>query len=125
MNSSLYSLLKGDLVNYNAETGVIVTKSLPRDISTFGVKNGIIVTNFENAVPLAIIARMNLIELARQRRLGESSNETKDILYHYLTSTQFRQRVEAVADGIVRMRNDIESEKRSMENSTCLNNHFT
>ena len=107
--------LKGDLVNYNAETGVIVTKSLPRDISTFGVKNGILVTNFENAVPLAIIARMNLIELARQRRLGESSNETKDILYHYLTSTQFRQRVEAVADGIVRMRNDIESEKRSME----------
>ncbi len=107
--------LKGDLVNYNAEIGIIVTKALPRDISTFGVKNGILVANFETAVPLAVIARMNLIELARQRRLGESSNETKDILYRYLTSTQFRQRVEAVAEGIVRMKGDIESEKRSME----------
>jgi hypothetical protein len=107
--------LKEDLVNHRAEMGIIVTKSLPKDISTFGIKNGILVTNFENAIPLGIVARTNLIEMARQKRLGESGNETRDILYRYLTSTQFRQRVEAIADGIVRMKSDIDSERRSME----------
>ncbi len=107
--------LKEDLVKYSAEMGIIVTKSLPKDISAFGMRNGILVTNFENAIPLAIIARTNLIELARQKRLGESGNETRDILYRYLTSTQFRQRVEAIADGIVKMKEEIDSERRSME----------
>ncbi|MGC8617314.1 MAG: DUF2130 domain-containing protein [Thermoplasmata archaeon] len=107
--------LKEDMVKYGAEVGIIVTKALPKEISTFGLKDGIFVTRFEDAIPLAIIARMNLIELARQKRLGEGSNETKEILYRYLTSTQFRQRVEAVAEGIVRMKNDIDAERRSME----------
>ena len=107
--------LKEDMVKHGAEVGIIVTKTLPREIATFGTRDGILVTRFEDAIPLAMIARMNLIELARQKRLGEGSNETKEILYRYLTSTQFRQRVEAVADGIVRMKNDIDAERRSME----------
>lgn len=114
-NDEWIGKLKEDLVKHSAEVGIIVTKSLPRDISAFGMKNGILVTNFDNAIPLAIIARTNLIELARQKRLGESGNETRDILYRYLTSTQFRQRVEAIADGIVKMKGDIDSERRSME----------
>ena len=107
--------LKEELVKYNAETGIIVTKTLPKEIKTFGVKNGVLVTNFENAIPLSVIVRTNLIELSRQKRMGESGNETRDILYRYLMSTQFRQRVETVAEGIIRMKNDIEAEKRAME----------
>lgn len=107
--------LKGDLVTYGAETGIIATKALPKGITSFGVKDGILVTNNENAIPLAIILRMNLMEVARQKRLGQNSLETREILYGYLTSTQFRQRVEAIAEGIIRMRSDIETEKRSME----------
>ncbi|MCL4447707.1 MAG: DUF2130 domain-containing protein [Thermoplasmatales archaeon] len=114
-NDEWIGKLKEDLVKYDAEVGIIVTKTLPKDIATFGMRNGILITNFESAIPLALIARTNLTEIARQKRLGESSNETRDILYRYLTSTQFRQRVEAVADGIIRMRSDIETERRSME----------
>ncbi|MEM0135263.1 MAG: DUF2130 domain-containing protein [Thermoplasmatales archaeon] len=114
-NEDWVGKLKEDLVTYGAEVGIIVTKTLPKDISTFGTRNGVLVTGFENAIPLATIARMNLIEIARQKRLGDSSNETRDILYRYLTSTQFRQKVEAVADGIVRMKSDIDTERRSME----------
>ncbi len=114
-NDEWIGKLKEDLVKHNSEVGIIVTKSLPKDVAAFGMRNGILITNFENAIPLAMIARANLMELARQKRLGENSDETRDILYNYLTSTQFRQRVEAVAEGIVRMRSDIETERRSME----------
>jgi hypothetical protein len=114
-NDEWIGKLKEDLVKHNAEIGIIITKSLPKDVAAFGMRSGILITNFENAIPLAMIARANLMELARQKRLSESSNETRDILYNYLTSTQFRQRVEAVAEGIVRMRSDIETERRSME----------
>lgn len=114
-NDEWIGKLKEDLVKYNAEVGIIVTKTLPKDIAAFGMRNGILITNFENAIPLAMIARANLMELSRQKRLGENGNETRDILYSYLTSAQFRQRVEAVAEGIVRMRSDIETERRSME----------
>jgi|YelNatPaOPRAMG01_1025707.scaffolds.fasta_scaffold01868_10 hypothetical protein len=107
--------LKGDLLRFNAEIGVIVSKTLPKDIKTFGVREGIVVTGFESIFPLAVLLRTNILEIARQRRLGESSTETKDILYSYLTSAQFRQRVEAITEGITRMRNDVYAEKRAME----------
>jgi hypothetical protein len=107
--------LKGDLLRFNAEMGVIVSKTLPKDINTFGVREGIVVTGFESVFPLAVLLRTNILEIARQRRLGESSTETKEILYSYLTSAQFRQRVEAITEGIIRMRSDVYAEKRAME----------
>lgn len=107
--------LKEDMVKFGAETGMIVSRALPKGVTSFAIDNGIVITNFESAVPLAAIIRLNILELARQKRLGESSLETREVLYRYLTSTQFRQRVEAIAEGISRMRNDIEAEKRAME----------
>ncbi len=114
-NDEWIAKLKEDLVKYRAEIGIIVSKTLPREIKNFGMREGILISDFESAIPLAGIARSNLIELARQKRLGESGSEMKDILYRYLTSTEFRQRVEAVAQGIVSMREELETERRSME----------
>ncbi|MGC8644915.1 MAG: DUF2130 domain-containing protein [Thermoplasmata archaeon] len=107
--------LKDDLLNYKAEVGIIVSRTMPRDMGSFGMKDGILVTNFESAVPLAHIIRSNLIEIARQKRIGQSTDESKDILYRYFTSPQFRQRIESVVGSIRKMKEDLDAEKRAME----------
>ena len=107
--------LKGELNGHNAEVGIIVSKALPSNVRTFTIKDGIVVGNYESAVPVASLLRTHLIEVARQRSLGASSTETKEQLYRYLTSIQFRQRIEAAVEPILHMREDVESERRVME----------
>jgi len=114
-NDQWISKLKDDLLNYKVEVGIIVSSALPKDIKSFGIKDGIFISNFESVKPLANIIRSNLIEIARQRRIGESTDESKEILYRYFTSQQFRQRIESVVTSIRKMREDLDSERRSME----------
>ncbi|MEM0130273.1 MAG: DUF2130 domain-containing protein [Thermoplasmatales archaeon] len=107
--------LKDDLINYKAEVGVIVTKTLPKEINNFGFKDSVLVTNFESAIPLAQILRLNLLEISRQKRINKSEDSSKEIIYRYFTSQQFRQRVESVVDSIKKMKEDLDSERRAME----------
>ncbi|MEM0346352.1 MAG: DUF2130 domain-containing protein, partial [Thermoplasmatales archaeon] len=107
--------LKDDLINYKAEVGVIVTKTLPKEINNFGFKDGVLVTNFESAIPLAQILRLNLLEISRQKRINEGGDSPKEIIYRYFTSQQFRQRVESIVDSIKKMKEDLDSERRAME----------
>jgi hypothetical protein len=54
-----------------------------------------------------------------QISLAVSSQENKGdkmhMLYDYLTSNTFRMQVEAIVEGFSTMKNDLESEKRSMQ----------
>ncbi|MEM0127637.1 MAG: DUF2130 domain-containing protein [Thermoplasmatales archaeon] len=109
------SKLKDDLVNYRADVGIIVTRTLPKEIGSFGVKDGILVANFESAIPLAQIIRSNLLEVARQKRINQSTDATKEILYKYFTSQQFRQRVESIVSSVRKMKEDLDGERRAME----------
>ena len=50
----------------------------------------------------------------RQKQAAVNSAEKKDMIYEYLLSEQFRQRVEAIAEPLILLKSDLEKEIRSL-----------
>ena len=69
----------------------------------------------DTIVGAAAALRAGLIELygAKEAEVGKA--EKMEILYQYLCGPEFRQRVEGLADPFIAMREDLDSERRSME----------
>lgn len=107
--------LKDDQQAVGAEVAVIVTASMPRDAREPFVREADVwIARFDAARPLAEALRLTLLELhkARQANLGRS--EKMELLYNYICSPQFAQRVKSVADGFAVMRTELEAEKMAM-----------
>jgi len=56
-----------------------------------------------------------LIEVYQARTALVGKNEKMEIIYKYLSGSEFRQRVEAIVESFVTMKEDLEAEKRAME----------
>jgi hypothetical protein len=52
-----------------------------------------------------------LIELHKQRQTNLGRNEKAELVYNYICSPQFAQRVKSVYDGFAAMRQELEAEK--------------
>lgn len=106
--------LKEDMRNAKAVLGVVVTETLPEGIKRFGLLDGIWVTDYLSALPLATSLRWSLQQLGVVKLSQEGSMEKTAILYSYLTGAEFRQRVEGVIEAFTSMKEDLEAEKRAM-----------
>jgi hypothetical protein len=106
--------LRADQRAAGAELSVLVTKVLPKGVETFGLVDGVWVTDFAHAVPLAVALRQSLIELsgARLKQAGQSTK--MELVYQYLTGPKFRHRVEAIVEKFSDMRADLDRERKAM-----------
>jgi hypothetical protein len=115
-NKSWLTKLRADQRREKAEIAVIVSSVLPRDLrSSFGQISGVWVADFSVAVGLAVALRANLVDVARVMMTAHGKTEKMELLYQYLMSTEFRQRVEAIVEGFVTMRDDLHKEKQATE----------
>ena len=110
-NENWIQKLKDDQRNAKAEVAVIVTTVLPKEIKNFAYKDGVWITNFESVLGLAMSLRMNLVSLAQTKLSVIGKNEKMEVLYSYLTGTEFRQRVESIVETFISLKNDLEKEK--------------
>lgn len=106
--------LKEDMRNAKAELGVIVTEMLPDGMKRFGLIEGVWVTDFASALPLATSLRWSLRQLSNAKLSQDGAKEKAAVLYAYLTGAEFRQRVEAVIEAFTSMKEDLEAEKRAI-----------
>lgn len=107
--------LKEDQRALRAEIAVLVTASLPKGCSRFMLIEGVLVTDFACAAPLAAVLRTNLLQIAQARSAVMNKEEKLELLYRYLSGVEFRQRVEAIVDSFGRMREDLDQERRAAE----------
>ncbi len=107
--------LKGDMRSCQADIAVIVTEVLPRDMETFGFKDGVWICRFSDVKPLAVVLRDSLIRIHSAVSSQENKGDKMQLLYDYLTSTEFRQHIEAVMEGFVALKDGITREKMQME----------
>jgi hypothetical protein len=108
--------LKSDQRKEKAEIAVLVSSALPKNFkSHFGQMSGVWVSDFTVAIGLATALRLNLIDVARVKMVDRNKPQNMEILYRYLMSTEFRQRVEAIVEAFVAMRNDLHNEKQAAE----------
>ena len=107
--------LKQDQRSLHADVAVLVTATLPRGCTRFGLIEGILVTDFACAAGLAAVLRANLCQLAQTRSAAISKEESLELLYRYLSGVEFRHRVEAVVEAFTAMRHDLDQERRAAE----------
>lgn len=108
--------LKNDKRHARAEFAVIISEVVPSSVSNCKFYNGVWVTKRDFVVVLASTLRMTLIKVAMERRANDGKNDKKDIVYTYLSSSEFRNRIEAIVDAFTNMQTEIEKERRYFTN---------
>lgn len=112
--------LRDDQRASGCEVAVITSHALPEGIDSFGIVDGIWVCAPRYAVPLATSLRQGLIDVAgaKGRAMGQ---ETKmEMVYDYLTGTQFKQRVDAIVERFEDMQDNLRKERVFIEKQWAL-----
>ena len=103
--------LKEDQRNQKAEVAILVTTVLPKGVETFGLYEGIWVTGFSTALAVAVALRSNLIQIAALKNSSVGKNEKMEVLFNYLTSTEFKQRIEGIVEAFTMMKGELDRER--------------
>lgn len=111
--------LKDDQVEKKAELAVIATQVLPVGITTFDYRDGIWITAYKYALPLAVVLRCQLTEVNRVRQSLVGKDAKMELLYNYLGGAEFRSRIETIVLAFVSLKNGLDAEKRAMEKIWC------
>jgi hypothetical protein len=92
---------------------VIVTEALPEGVRNFEKIEGVWVCSWSTAKALATALRFGLLEVGKARIAMQDQHEKTELVYNYLTGTEFQQRVTGVVEALISMQVDLDSEKRS------------
>ncbi len=113
-SDSWLSKLKDDQREVKAEIAVIVTETMPKDVSSFTQIEGVWITNFSLAGSLAGVLRTGLMQVSQAKLSAVGKNEKMEVLYNYLSGPEFKQKVEAIVETFKSLREDLDKEKRSI-----------
>lgn len=108
------SKLREDQRTAKAEVAVIVTHALPKGVETFELMDGVWVTHPRAAVPVAMILRQSLLDLAGARQSSEGQQSKTEMVYQYLTGPRFKLRVEAIVEAFSTMQEDLDRERKAI-----------
>jgi hypothetical protein len=107
--------VKADMRSKNGDIAVIVTQALPKDITSFGVRDGVWICSFREAGALAMILREQLIKVYQVIQSSDNKSDKISLLYAYLTSNEFSEQWKAVREGFQAMKSSIQRERDAME----------
>jgi len=107
--------LKADMRSQGAHVAIIVTKAMPRDMEGFGEKNGVWICNFSEVKALAYIMRDSIIRVFNVSRSQQNKGDKMQMLYDYITSSEFGEQWKAIREGFLSMKNSIQKERDTME----------
>lgn len=107
--------LKTDLRSVQADVGVIVSQTLPKDISSFGEKEGVWICSFNDVKPVVQMLRDAIIKIAAAQKSQENKGDKMSLLYNYLTSSEFTEQWRAIREGFMSMKISIQKERDAME----------
>ncbi len=106
--------LKSDMREIGADVGVIVSEALPKEMERMGLFEGVWVCSFEEFKGLSAVLREGVIQVGLAKKSQENKGDKVDLLYHYLTSSEFSMQVNAIIEGFEQLRADLEKEKNAM-----------
>ena len=106
--------LREDQRAAKAEFAVIVSQTLPKEIDSFDLVEGVWVTSPRTFLPVALVLRQSLLELSLARQAGEGQQTKMEMIYQYLTGPKFRHRVQAIVEKFADMQEDLDKERKTM-----------
>lgn len=108
--------LKDDQQEAKADIAVLVTTVMPKGVDEIIVRIGDIWVISPHVIkPVAEMLRTALVEANKLKVVNTGRNEKMELLYNYLSSAQFSQKVRTMLDAFESMRSDLEAEKRAMQ----------
>jgi hypothetical protein len=110
------SKLRTDQRRAKAEIAVLVSVAMPKEVSQFGQMDDVWIAEPSLTLGLAMALRTNLMQVALLKQSSKGKHEKMELLYEYMSGTEFRHRVEAVVEAFRSMHNDLDKERQTMEN---------
>ena len=107
---------KEDIREAGASIGVLVSKEIPADYGEMKNIEGIWVVKPKLVLALASAMRNQIISVWTANHNNENKDEKMEILYQFLTGTEFRHRVEGIVENYSTLQNDLEQEYRLATN---------
>jgi hypothetical protein len=107
--------LKNDMRQLCAQVAILVTRVMPRDMNSFGEKNGIWICNFSEVKALTEVLRDGVIRIFQASRNQQNKGDKMQLLYDYLTSSEFSEQWKAIREGFSSMKMSIQRERDMME----------
>lgn len=107
--------LKADARTCKADICLLVSETLPDTINEFSEMDGVWVCSISACVSLAHVLRQTLILVMQEKSLQTGKKSKAELLYEYLTGTEFKGRIEAIIESFKGMKEDLDSEKRAMD----------
>ncbi|HEY8689328.1 MAG TPA: DUF2130 domain-containing protein [Chitinophagaceae bacterium] len=107
--------LKKDMRSTGAEIAVLVTKTMPKDMDCFGLKEGVWVCTFGEVKAMANVLRDGIVRVFTSAKGQENKGDKMHLLYDYLTSNEFSEQWKAIREGFLAMKTGIQRERDSME----------
>lgn len=113
-NKEWITKLKDDMIAIKADVGVIVTQTMPQGVKSFSNIDGIWVCSFSEFESVVSVLREMLISINQVKLQGINKSDAKEMIYNYLTSNEFNQRVTQIVDTFNKIRDGINKERTQM-----------
>src|SRR5450432_1424465 len=107
--------LKADMRQQGANVAILVTRVMPKDMTIFGEKNGIWICNFSEVRALTEVLRDGISKIFQASRNQQNKGDKMQLLYDYLTSSEFSEQWKAIREGFSSMKMSIQRERDMME----------
>jgi hypothetical protein len=107
--------LKNDMRQQSAQVAILVTRVMPKDMNCFGEKNGIWICNFSEVKALTEALRDGVIRIFQASKNQQNKGDKMQLLYDYLTSSEFSEQWKAIREGFSSMKMSIQRERDTME----------
>lgn len=107
--------LKDDQRLVKADLAVIVSSVLPDGVKGIALREGVWVCDIKFAASIATALRHSLEAVSRERAMSVGKNDKMEMLYSYLTGTEFKQRIEAIVEAFSAMDDSLKKERIAYE----------
>ncbi|MFL1706896.1 DUF2130 domain-containing protein [Campylobacter sp. MOP7] len=106
---------RSDMRSSGADVGVLVSEARPKDMERLGLVDGVWVCSYEEFKALSFVLRNSVIELNFAKSSVQNKTGKIELLYSYLTSNEFKMRIEAIVEGFTSMQEDLIKEQNAMK----------
>ncbi|RAJ00339.1 hypothetical protein LX64_04041 [Chitinophaga skermanii] len=107
--------LKTDMRSQGADVAILVTQTMPKDMERFGAKEGIYICTFAEVKSLSYVLREAIMSVYKASKSQENRGDKMQLLYSYLTGSEFAEQWKAIREGFRDMKMSIQKERETME----------
>lgn len=107
--------LKADMRTTGADLAVLVTQATPKDMDSFGEREGVWICNFREARAVVAVLRDLILKVYNAKKSQDNKGDKMTLLYNYLISSEFSEQWTAIREGFMSMRVSIQRERDQME----------